>query len=126
MTLKSFLSSLGIISISTAVILYFLNTMTVFEESAAFTWGVLLFFIALSIGIYFSGKNLSTSKDQNAYTRMILGFMMLKMMLCILMVLAYYKLANPTGKTFIIPFFFIYITYTVFEVVLMSRLGRNT
>lgn len=108
-----------------AIFLLGLNSLSAMQAYAGFGWLVLLFFILLTMGLFFAGRKLSMSRDINAYTRMILLFLGLKMFLCIMLVLTYYNLAKPEGKTFLLPFFLIYLTFTIFEVIITSRLGRN-
>lgn len=122
---KVFIKYLFTISLISGICLLYLNALEAFKEAALFNWGIWLFFILLTTAIYSVGKKLSASKDINAYTRMIFSFMVLKMFLCIIFVLAFYKLQNPSKKTFLIPFFLIYLTFTSFEVIIMSRLGKN-
>jgi hypothetical protein len=51
--------------------------------------------------------------------------MITKMFLCILLVAIYSKVQQPTNNYFLIPFFSIYIIYTIFEVHLMTIIGKN-
>lgn len=122
---KVFLKNLLLVSLISGICLLFLNGLDAFSEAAAFNWGIWLFFVLFTTAIFYFGKQSAASKDINAYTRMIFSFMALKMFSCIIFVLAYYKLASPEKKTFLIPFFLIYLTFTTFEVILMSRLGKN-
>lgn len=116
-----------LISISTVLAAFFLwlNRFPQFSVSQYFTWGILAFFILLTLAIYYVGKQLAVSNDKYAYNRLILLVVMTKMMLCVLFVVVYIKEMEPTNKFFLIPFFLIYFVYTIFEVVIMTKLGHT-
>lgn len=66
----------------------------------------------------------AVSKDKNAFTSLIIGFTFAKLLLTVALVLVYKKIANPEGALFLVPFFLIYIVFTIFETVFMTKLGK--
>ena len=66
----------------------------------------------------------AVSKDKNAFTRLIMIFTMSKMLLTIILIVAYKKIVDPENTFFVFPFFGIYIAYTVFETIFMTKLGK--
>ena len=89
------------------------------------SWSTILFFVILSILIFIVGSYVAEQKNKNTFTSVILLVMITKMFLSILLVGIYSKVHNPTNNYFLIPFFAIYLIYTIFEVHLMTRLGKN-
>ena len=121
---STFFGSLVGISTVLILLLSWITTFPQFENARLFTWGVLSFFILLTLGIYFAGKHLAVAKDKNSFSNMIFFVMIFKMLLCVLFVFTFVKVMKPTDRFFLIPFFLIYFVYTIFEVVLMTRLGK--
>ena len=84
----------------------------------------LLFFASLTAGIYFPSAKASLSKDKNAFTRLVMLFTFVKMFLTAGLIIGYHQVFQPTDNFFLIPFFLIYIVFTSFETVFMSKLGK--
>ena len=81
-------------------------------------------FVSLSVLMYLAGYRAAMSENKNDFTNAILGFTVAKMFLAILVLIGYTQLARPQDKLFIIPFFGIYLIYTIFETYFMMKLGR--
>ena len=121
---KTFFPQLLVLSVVVATILFFLNRMPQLQNDAPLSWLSLFLFILLSILMYYIGKRSSTSENKNDFTNAVLGFTVWKMFLAILVIFRYSQLAQPADKLFIIPFFSIYLIYTIFETYFMMKLGR--
>ncbi|MCO6478563.1 MAG: hypothetical protein J5I94_18165 [Phaeodactylibacter sp.] len=124
MSQRSFFIQLGILSFITAALLFFLNRLPPLQAYSALSWISLAVFIALSTFMYRAGYRAATSDNKNDFTNAVLGFTVGKMFLAILVILGYSQLAQPPDKLFIIPFFAIYLIYTIFETYFMMKLGR--
>ncbi|MEL6924788.1 MAG: hypothetical protein AAFO94_12145 [Bacteroidota bacterium] len=122
--MKRFSIQLTAISVGTMLLLVLFQQMADVRSYPNFAWLCLGFFIVFSIVMYFFGWRTSLSSDRNAFTRTIIGFMGLKMFFSVLLVATYVKLVEPDSKYFLIPFFIVYLIFTVFETYFMSRLGR--
>lgn len=90
----------------------------------ALSWSIILVFVVFSGLVYFMSTYAARQPNKNFYSSVILSVMMTKMFLCILAVAVFVKLYKPTGNYFLIPFFSIYILYTIFEVHFMTRIGN--
>jgi len=88
------------------------------------SWATILIFVVFSGVVYFASSYAARQPNKNFYSSVILLVMMTKMFLCILLVAIYVKIYGPTSNHFLIPFFTIYILYTIFEVHFMTRLGN--
>mgnify|MGYP000636462930 CR=1 FL=1 len=125
MDVKQFyLKLMGVTILAISVVLG-LNLFPQFANSQVLSIGTIVFFITLSIFVFLFGARIAKQENKNTYTSLILLVMMTKMFLCILLVAVFTKSYKPTSNFFLIPFFTIYLIYTIFEVHLMTRLGKD-
>ncbi|MEO1258119.1 MAG: hypothetical protein AAFZ15_04955 [Bacteroidota bacterium] len=82
------------------------------------------FFCLLSLVMFFTSAKAAISKDKNAFTRLIMVFTMAKLFLTVIIVVVYQQIEKPDNVLFILPFFAIYIAYTIFETIFMTKLGK--
>jgi uncharacterized membrane protein (DUF485 family) len=124
MNQRRFFSQLGILTLSVVVVVFILHQS--FGEEASRTFSLLSvgIFTLLSAGVYFMAARAAISKDKNAFTRLIMVLTFVKLFLTLLLVIVYHRLAHPGSLFFLIPFFFVYIAYTVFETVYLTKLGK--
>ncbi len=121
----SFLTSLTIISVLTAIGLFGLNQISAIAPYSNFSWLCLSGFIGLSLLMYLAGHLTVKSDNKHLFTSIILGSTLGKMVLSLVLVLLYHKFAMPTSKAFVIPFFIVYLVFTSFETWFMMKLGKQ-
>lgn len=121
---STFFKQLLYISIPTAVAVYAVHQIPVLQPHRLLGWLSLLFFIALCIFMFFTGRRAALSQNKNAFTNAFLVFLMLKLFLCGGILIGYLKLTGPDTKLFVLPFFGLYIIYTTFEVFFLIKLGK--
>ncbi|MCO6488839.1 MAG: hypothetical protein J5I98_10495 [Phaeodactylibacter sp.] len=121
---RSFFIQLGLLSLGAAILLFFLNRLPQLQAYSTLSWISLAAFVGLSILMYLAGRRAAESDNKNDFTNAVLGFTAGKMFLAILVLLGYSQLAQPPDKLFIIPFFAVYLIYTIFETYFMMKLGR--
>ena len=124
MNRRKFLFQLVMLTILLIVIIMGLQFLPSFSSSTGFSLFCIGFFFLLSLVMFFIAAKAAVSKDKYAFTRLIIVFTMLKMLLTVVLVVIYQKIAKPEGGTFLFPFFIIYIAYTVYETVFMTKLGK--
>ncbi|MCB0558648.1 MAG: hypothetical protein H6573_03810 [Lewinellaceae bacterium] len=124
MSQRSFFIQLSILSLGTAILLFFLNRLPQLQAYSTLSWISLAAFAALCILMYLAGYQAVMSDNKNNFSNAVLGFTAAKMFLAILVIFGYSQLAQPPDKLFIIPFFAIYLIYTIFETYFMMKLGR--
>ena len=124
MSQRSFFVQLGMLSFGAAILLFFLNCLPQLQAYSSLSWISLAAFAGLCILMYQAGYRAAMSDNKNDFTNAVLGFTVGKMFLAILVILGYSLLAQPPDKLFIIPFFAIYLIYTIFETYFMMKLGR--
>jgi hypothetical protein len=124
MSQRRFYLQLILLSLAVAIALYFLHLLPQLAAYAGLSWISLVFFIVLSVVMYEVGSQAATSDNKHNFTNTVIGFTIGKMMIAILIILGYLKLAEPETKLFVLPFFGIYLIYTIFETYFMIRLGK--
>lgn len=115
---------LGLLSLAAVLLVFFLNRLPRLQPYSLLSWASLGAFIALSAAMFSAGRRAARSDNKNDFTNAVLGFTMGKMFLAILLLFGYSRLAQPPDKLFIIPFFSVYLIYTIFETYFMMKLGR--
>ncbi len=124
MNRSRFFLQLSLITAGILAILFILQLFPEFSKSFLFSIASLACFVLLSLVMFFLAAKAAVSKDKNAFTSLVIGFIFGKLALAVVLVLAYKKIANPQGATFLIPFFLIYLVFAIFENVFMVRLGK--
>jgi len=124
MSQRLFFVLLLVITAATAAGLFFVGRLPQMEEARGLSWFALAFFVGLSIGMYYAGLRAARSENKHLFTNLVMVFTFGKMMFAVLLILSYLKLFQPATKLFLLPFFGIYLIYTIFETYFMLRLGR--
>jgi energy-coupling factor transporter transmembrane protein EcfT len=65
------------------------------------------------------------SSNKSLFGNVFLLSIFFKLILCGLLVIAYALIAKPSSVHFILPFFVIYLFYTVFEVYFILKLAKS-
>ncbi len=124
MNRKRYMGRLSVLTAGLLLVCYLLST----RLPEVFLWDFLLLTVALffflSTGIFYMGAKAAMSKDSNAFTRLIMVFTFGKLFLSALLVIGWVKLKAPENMLFVVPFFAIYIIYTVFETNTLTHLGK--
>ena len=124
MSHRNFFTYLTIVSIATTLGLVLLHQSPHFEPFQIFSYSSLLGFILLSIGMYFLSVRAIKSQDKNLFLQQVLATTFIKMLLCIVIIVGYFKLAEPSTKMYAIPFLIIYLIFTIFETYFMMKLNH--
>lgn len=85
----------------------------------------LSFFTVFCIVFFIWGKNLSKSKNLYRFNEVIVFSTLSKMLLSIIMLVAFKKLYQPSSKYVILPFIVIYLVYTIFETYFLTKLAKQ-
>lgn len=86
----------------------------------------LVFFCTITLLGYVLARRTAAARNKHLFTNAVLGFTMLKMLLCGGVVVVYVLLAEPTDRLFVLPFFLLYLIYTPFEVYVFTKMARKT
>lgn len=112
------------LTISLSLIIIAQSFIPALQEHQGFSWASLIFFLLFTFGVYFLADKAAQSPSLNIFSSVILGVIFIKMFFIIFIVLIYKKIMDPSSPWFLIPFFIIYLAFTIFEVYFMSKLGR--
>jgi len=126
MTSRIFFLQTSLITVTTIALLFGLSFYPPLSPFLGFGLICLFFFIALSIIMYITGIRAAASPQRGFFTQLILVFTIVKMFLSIVVVFVYFKVAQPTSSWFLLPFFLVYLIYTIFESYFMIRIGKST
>jgi hypothetical protein len=96
------------------------------DYAVPLTVGIFLLLASLSLAIFWIGKRTATAKNKFLFGNAFLGITMIKLFLCGGLAAAYILLGAPENKLFIIPFFLIYLTFTLLEVVVLVKIAADT
>ena len=86
----------------------------------------LLFFILMSVIVYFLGENALKSTKSGAFLSVIVINTFLKLVACFSFVFVYVKTQNPEDKLFLIPFFIFYIVFVAAETHFLSVQAKKS
>ena len=124
MSRQSFLKQLGIGSAVLAILLLLLHQLPAFQSFQMLSWISISFFVLLSILMYELGYRASFSSNKFAFTNIVIVFMVGKMLFSVVLIVVFSKLARPESRWFLVPFFAIYLFYTIYETYFMMKLGK--
>lgn len=126
MNQRQFFSKFAVVCGVAVVAVFFMGQHSALEPHQGLSWFSVGAFTAITLLMYFAGRRTAASSNKNDFTNAILGFTVLKLFLAIAVIFSYIQLFQPEGKLFILPFFFAYFWYTIFETYFMMRLGRSS
>lgn len=125
MTKRSFFNQLGGLSTGVAAFLIFLNFIPQFRIDISVSWISWLFFIIFTVVVFYAAHSASSSANPHNFTTVIMGVVVGKMFFSVLIILLYIKLVDPESRYFLFPFFVIYLSFTIFELNFMTKLGKT-
>lgn len=126
MTFQRFLTLLSATSAGVIVLNLILQyAFLPLKNNANIAWWSLTLFIVISWLMYVLGKRAANSPDKYFFNNVIIGSMLFKMIFSVAVLLIYKKTFHPEGKTFLIPFFIAYFTFTIFETYFMTQLTER-
>lgn len=124
MNRRRFYIELLFLTIGVGVVLFLLGLLPAFAPYLVFSAVTLLAFALLSLVLYYLAVRAAVSKNKHAFTQLVMGFSFGKMLLAVLLVAIYKTYFLPPGNLFVVSFFVIYLAYTIFETIYMSKLGK--
>ncbi|MGB0861505.1 MAG: hypothetical protein ACPG19_06385 [Saprospiraceae bacterium] len=107
------------------IVIALLNYLPVLQAHQLLSWLSLLFFTIISLAAYFFGIHSANSSNKNDFNNVFIILTTTKLLLSLFLVWFYQIFTEPTTKLFILPFFLIYIIFTIFESYILIRLGKD-
>jgi hypothetical protein len=125
MSFRTYIIGKSLLSFFVSAVLYsftFLELLKCYTDLSIISF---VFFILFSFILFKGGQSASKSKNKQLFSQFFLLATGIKMFLSLAIVLIYFLIVKPSSQYFIIPFFFVYICYTVFEVYFLTKLGNS-
>jgi F0F1-type ATP synthase assembly protein I len=123
---RNFLLQLGLVTLTTAVLLWLFNRLPEYQTFAPFSWITLVFFTAFTLIAYFNVQEAAKSSNKHHFTNAFLGVTIVKLLFSAMLIVGYQVVMKPVSNKFVLPFFGVYLIYTIFETALLMKLGRTT
>ncbi len=125
MTFPSFAKQLVALTTLVAVLLLILHQWPIFGTYQSFSWISLLGFFLLIIAMYIMGKCSAADPNKSLFVSISILLGGGKMLLSVLLVIVYSKWVQPSSRGFVVPFFLVYLSFTIFETYFMMKLAQE-
>lgn len=125
MPYRTFLWQLTLITAATALLLSAMHRLPEFYENRLLSWLSLAFFLVLSFLMFALGRRTAAAANKSAFIGTVMAFVFGKMLLSILLIALYSQEFRPESRYFVVPFFLVYLVYTIFETYFLMKLGRQ-
>lgn len=123
---KRFFSQLALVTSGTALVLAALYLLVPQAQAhGKFAAGTVLLFVGISIGLFYAGAGTAKSRSKMAFNNVISLSVFGKMVVSLAALFVYKSVAKPENTWFVLIFLLVYVVYTVFEVVFMTRLAKS-
>jgi hypothetical protein len=125
MTYQQFLIGLAIASVVSIAGLFGLHSALVIGYAMPLVIGMAIMLAIICVLMFWLGKRTAGSENKFLFGNIFMGMTGLKMFMCAGALVSYIMLAQPPNSMFVIPVFFVYIVYTVLEVVALVKLSAE-
>ncbi len=122
---QKFFILLSVVSIAVAILLLLMSRYAVFADYIDLSWGSLVFFVVFTILMFFLSEKAALSDNKNTFSNVVIGFIAGKLFVTVMIVFLYNQIVKPEGMWFIVPFFIVYTSFSVFETYFMMKLGKT-
>jgi hypothetical protein len=122
--MKPFVTKLALYSFLIALADYSWNNFMPVENLVPKIWFIFSFFIVVTISFHFFILNAAKGRPQSFVT-FYMGFTALRMVLCLIVIIAYRFIDKPNIIPFAVAFILHYFLFTIFEVTTLLRHFRK-
>ena len=126
MTVRRFYTLLAIFTAVAVAAASAAHLLLSIDYAIPFTAGSFVLFLLVSIGMFHVGKYTAGAENKFLFTNAFMGITLLKLFLCGGIITAYAILGKPESSLFIVPFFLLYLIYTMLEIVFLLKVARET
>lgn len=126
MSVRQFMIQLLFVTLFVGVVLWLLSSLPVFKAHQQLSWLSLILFFIISVIMYFTGRWGVNNDNKNTFIGLMYAYMGGKMFLSVVLIILYYFYVEPDTKLFILPFFVVYLIFTVFESYFLMKLNDNS
>ncbi len=122
MSVRDFAIKFGLFTIFSAGLVGLQHLLSNIQTYWKFSVSSFIVYILLTIFMYFISKWILKSGNNAVFTSLLLTFNLLRLLVSILFVFVYISVYKPPNAWFLIPFFSVYILYTIFEVHMLDKI----
>jgi hypothetical protein len=94
------------------------------DALSPFTWICIGVFAMINVVAYFLGVRSIRSKSKYRFVHLTMALIVVKMIICIVLVVAHVELNMPGSKLFVLPFLSTYLIFTLFEIFVLEKIAR--
>ena len=123
-THQGFFKQLGLLAGLVAFVLFLLDFIPYLQEYRNLSFSVWLVFVLLSLAMYFASYKAAQNDNPNHFHLVVIGIIFSKMVFALLFIVIFVKMVHPATFGFLIPFFFVYLSFSIFEYYFMINLGK--
>lgn len=125
MTPTNFYKQLGLVTLTTIIAVVGINQLLpIIGQHHVLSWVSITFFSLFCWALFYIGLRTTKSTNKNLFGQVFLVATFFKMLLSILVLVVYAIATKPDNLTFVFPFLGIYIIYTTYEVIFMTKLAK--
>ncbi len=124
MTKREFFTWLSVLTGSLGILVLLIHKKGEVGKFTDFSIYSIVCFFALSVLMFFLGTASAKSQNKYSFNNLIVGNMVLKMILSVLIILAYKETYQIESRAFLLPFLVIYLCYTIFETYFLTKLAK--
>jgi len=125
MRLNQFLTGLGISTLFASAAMYLFGLWEVTATYQGFSFFSLGAFVLFTLAVYFVALAAVRSKSPTAFVQAIIGILAFKLFGAVLLILIYDRLFEPETRWFLLPFFTLYLIYTILETFLLMQMSKQ-
>ncbi len=122
---KEFVVKFGIFSIISLVLILISHLGSSLSIFTSFSLCTFLVYFILTIMMYLFANNAKKTPDTGAYTSILLSFHWIRIFTSLIFILTYINIFVPKSNLFLLPFFTIYILFTIFEVYMLTKMETH-
>ena len=111
------------ISLLTILFLVVISIFNIFRADILLSIIGFIFMAGATAGFYLLSVKAIKSTNKMAFIQLVMFNVIFKIVGFMVIAAAYFKIAHPTQKYFILPFLVIYFIYTIFETIFIYKLA---
>ena len=119
-----FFKWLILLTLLLTIVIFVLSFIHIFKDSLTISLSSIIFFVSLSIAVFYLGNAAARSTNKNRLTQLIMILVFFKLFSCLLIIIIYDRFFHPTNNYYVLPFFLIYILYKFFEVIMLTKTNK--
>lgn len=122
MSVRDFAIKFGLFTTISACLVGLQHLVANIQSYWKFSVSSFVVYILLTIFMFYISKRVINSENNGVYTSLLLTFNLLRLLVSILFVFVYISVYKPPNAWFLIPFFSVYILFTIFEVHMLDKI----